>query len=303
MKVRRVLLVIKQTSFALLRSGRKTSEAKLRRLLHDSHESTATLRLSHEEHQASVRMVKQELRQRGIEFRERTSRLERPVKNYDLVVTIGGDGTLLDASHLVRGRTPMLGVNSAPAFSVGFLTSCRAPTFSQTLDAVIENRITPMIVHRLQVAIGRRKLPEPVLNDVLFCADNPALTTRYRLITPQAEEDQRSSGIWISTAAGSTAALRSAGGDALPLDSDRFAFVVREPYAAPGSVVRIRGGVLERGQVLTVECRLPQAGLYIDGEHRQYTVSFGDRISFRTHAEPLRLVRPAQGTAQLVRGL
>jgi NAD+ kinase len=304
MKVQRALLVVKRTSFSLLKSGKKRgAEARMRRLIDDDHESTASMKLAHEEHTASVHIVRRELKRRGIEVRERTIGLERVVRNYDLVITVGGDGTLLDASHFVRGKTPVLGVNSAPTFSVGFLTGCRAPTFTQTLDALIEDRLEPMPVHRLQVSIDRKRLPEPVLNDVLFCADNPAVTTRYTLATPVGEESHRSSGIWISTAAGSTAALRSAGGEALSLESDRFAFVVREAYAPPGSEVRIKGGVLERNQSLTVECLIAQASIYIDGSYRRYSVHFGQRVAFRLHQEPLRLVRPVQGRGHVVRGL
>lgn len=40
--------------------------------------------------------------------------LSQPVRDVDLVITIGGDGTLLKASHFVDGSIPVLGVNSDP---------------------------------------------------------------------------------------------------------------------------------------------------------------------------------------------
>lgn len=40
--------------------------------------------------------------------------LSRPIRNVDLVVTVGGDGTLLQASHLIDDSIPVLGVNSDP---------------------------------------------------------------------------------------------------------------------------------------------------------------------------------------------
>ena len=40
--------------------------------------------------------------------------LSQPIKNVDLVVTIGGDGTLLHASHFLDDTIPVLGVNSDP---------------------------------------------------------------------------------------------------------------------------------------------------------------------------------------------
>jgi NAD+ kinase len=283
-KIGRVLLVGKRTAAALLRAARRAEAGR--------ESSASELRLAHEQHRSSLRMVRTALLARGVEVVDHVPGRAAPRGRFDLVISVGGDGTLLEASHIVRDRTPVLGVNSAPTFSVGFLTGCRAPTFGDTLDALRAGRMTARDVHRLAVTIGRRKLVEPVLNDVLFCHENPAQTTRYTLITPDGEEAQRSSGIWVSTAAGSTAALRSAGGRALALDDDHFAFAVREPYAPPGSAVRLAHGVLARDAVLRVVCELAEANLYIDGAHRQYSVRFGEVVTFRRHPSPLSLVRP-----------
>ncbi len=287
MKIRRVLLVGKRSAVALLRAARKLESRS------DGEASAADLRLAHEQHRASLRAVRRMLAERGIEITDHHIGQPPPPQRFDLVISVGGDGTLLEISHMVRGTTPVLGVNSAPTFSVGYLTSCRAPTFGETIDKLIDGRVTPLEVHRLAISIGRKRLAEPVLNDVLFCHESPAQTSRYHLVTPWGEESQRSSGIWVSTAAGSTAALRSAGGESLPLDDTRFAFAVREPYAPPGSAVAHARGVLSGDAVLRVVCQLAEAKLYIDGAHRTYSVRFGDVVTFRRHSSPLRLVRPA----------
>lgn len=281
MRVKKVLLVAKRTPYSMLRGAHRLDE-------------TADLRVAHEDHKLSLRVVRQTLAQRGIEAEEHVVGRPLPRRRRDLVITVGGDGTLLEASHTVRDATPVLGVNSAPAFSVGFLTGCRAPTFGDLLDALLEGRLVPMAVHRLSVAIGKRRLPEPVLNDVLFCHESPAQTSRYHLSSPLGEETQRSSGLWISTAAGSTAALRSAGGPVLPLEDPRFAFVVREPYAPPGSHVHITQGTIGPDAALKLTSHLADARVFIDGAHRQYTVGFGQTVSFRRHPAPLFLVRPAK---------
>lgn len=286
MLIRRVLLVGKRSALALLRAARKLESRG------DGEASAADLRLAHEQHKISLRTVRTALLDRDVEVTDHPLGHPAPRRRFDLVISVGGDGTLLEASHMVRDRTPVLGVNSAPTFSVGFLTGCRAPTFGETIDALIEGRFVPLVVHRLSVSIGRHRLDEPVLNDVLFCHESPAQTSRYHLVTPAGEESQRSSGIWVSTAAGSTAALRSAGGTALPLDADRFAFAVREPYAPPGSAVRLTHGEIARDASLRVVCQLAEAKLYIDGAHRTYSVRFGQTVTFRRHKSPLHLVRP-----------
>lgn len=40
--------------------------------------------------------------------------VSQPIRNVDMVVTVGGDGTLLHASHFVDDSIPLLGVNSDP---------------------------------------------------------------------------------------------------------------------------------------------------------------------------------------------
>lgn len=292
MKIGRVLMIVKKTSYERLRRTNNRKDTEMRRLLEQGHDLTLGVELAHEEHVASVRTVRTELRTRGIEVEERTSPISRPIGKVDLVISVGGDGTLLQASHLVLREVPLLGVNSAPAFSVGFLTGCRAPTFARVLDDLIADRVCPIEVQRLRVRIGRKAVPEPVLNDALFCHDNPAMTTRYRLIGPGVDEVQRSSGVWVATAAGSTAALRSGGGEPMPLTDSRFAFVVREPYAPPGGSVRVKGGVIEADQRLRIQCHTREAGIYLDGSYRRYGVPFGESVTFSLHDRPLYLVRP-----------
>lgn len=291
MRIRRALLIIKQTQYALARKGKGAKDRLVRKLIAEGHGSVAAYERSHDAHTQSVRQVRKELRARGIDFVESRGLRPKPRRGVDLVISVGGDGTLLQASHAVPSKSPvLLGVNSAPAFSVGFLCCCRAPTFGRKLDDLLEDRTAPRPVARLRVRVGRRTVPELVLNDVLFCHDNPAVTTRYRLRTPEGSEGQRSSGVWVSTAAGSTAAFRSAGGMELGLSARRFGFVVREPYAPPGSTVRFTSGVLEENAQLVIESKVAPASVFIDGSHRRYPVGFGDRVSFALHRQPLMLV-------------
>lgn len=291
MRVRKAFLFVKRTAFERYQKGRSAGDQRMRRLLERGHRSVARIGPAHEDHLASLRLVRRELRARGIAITERRALPKAGVRGFDLVVSVGGDGTLLESSHGILDRTPVLGVNSAPAFSVGFLTGCRAPTFAQTLDDLLADRLPPAEVVRLRVSIGRRTLREPVLNDVLFCADNPAVTTRYHLTWGDEQELQRSSGLWVATPAGSTAAFRSAGGQPLALHRTAFAFVVREAYAPPGAQVRIQRGELESSEVLTVECRIDGASVFLDGSHRRRPVPFGEKLRIALSPRTLRLVR------------
>ncbi|MEL6184975.1 MAG: NAD(+)/NADH kinase [Myxococcota bacterium] len=289
--VERALLVVKRSTVSQASEPRTEGTSRVRQLLEEEDTSVADLRASHHEHTASLEQVRAVLAARGIRFTEQSELPTTKVEGMDLVVVVGGDGMVLGVSHAVRDETPVLGVNSAPSFSVGYLSGCTAAGLTETLDEFESGQLRPLEVQRLQLEVGGRRIAEPVLNDILFCADNPAMMSRYMLIWPDGYEVQRSSGVWVSTPAGSTSALTSAGGPILPLTARQFAFLVREPYAPPGSSVRYRSAVLSEQQELEIECRTLEASVFVDGTHRRHPLPFGERLRVKLHPQPLRLVR------------
>lgn len=287
----RALVVVKRSTVARAEQPGPVGTTRIRQLLEEEDTSVADLRASHEEHTVSLAAVRELLTARGVDFEERTELPKEQVRGFDMVVAVGGDGMVLGVSHAVRDETPVLGVNSAPSFSVGYLSGCTAAGLNETLDAFEDGALDPLEVQRLQLEVGGEVKAEPVLNDLLFCADNPAMMSRYVLIWPDGKEVQRSSGVWISTPAGSTSALTSAGGPILPLTAKQFAFLVREPYAPPGASVRYRSAVLSEAQTFAIECRTLDASVFVDGTHRRHSIAFGECVKISLHPQPLRLVR------------
>lgn len=219
-------------------------------------------------------------------------RPSRPPPAFDLVVTVGGDGTLLAASHQIGPETPLLGVNSAPAHSVGFFCAARKGSVKATLASALAGRLRRATLTRMRVDINDICVHRRVLNEALFCHVSPAATSRYilRLVRGNRtfeEEEQRSSGIWVGPAAGSTAAQRSAGGKVLPLTSSRLQYVVREPYAPLGEDIRLPLGLVEDGGCLVVRNKMRQAKIFLDGDQTVYDVTIGDVITLRRSDEPL----------------
>jgi NAD+ kinase len=129
-----------------------------------------------------------------------------------------------------------------------------------------------------------------VLNDVLFTHYCPAATTRYRLRVRRRAEVQRSSGVWVATAAGSTAAIRSAGGRVDPIATRRLQLVVREPYIARGPGYRILKGFIGEAEQLEIQSFMRAGRLYIDGPHIWRAVEIGSVLRIRRSDEPLRLL-------------
>lgn len=228
------------------------------------------------------------------------ARARRALSGARLVISVGGDGTLLATSHWVTGAT-LLGVNSAPRSSVGYLTLTRRASIAKVLAQIRSGALLPHPVSRIQVEIEGKILP-PALNDVLIAHEQPAATSRYRLHLGRRAEEHRSSGLWISTAAGSTAGIRSAGGQPMPLDSRRLQFRARELYRARGSA-HLESGFVEPGQGLVVESAMEAGWLYIDGARMPARFPFGARATFRVAAQPLLLFAdPARWAQEAVGG-
>lgn len=209
---------------------------------------------------------------------------------YDLVVALGGDGTVLHASHQI-GRTPVLAINSAPQHSVGYLTATTIDRARAMIQAALQGALPTTRLHRMAVDIEGRRVYGRVLNDVLFSHECPASSARYILRLGDLEEKQMSSGIWIGTAAGSTAAIRSAGGRVLPPGSKRLQFIVREPYGMDGrrryALVK---GFVPPGRKLKLRNFMDEARIYIDGPHVVLPVSLGETVEFSLSDEPLHLL-------------
>ena len=181
---------------------------------------------------------------------------------------------------LNRLRTaPILGINSDPAHSLGLWMGADRATFGPVLDHALEGRLKATSIRRMSIEINGHATRELAFNDALVAHKNPAAMTRYRLWTGTATEDHKSSGVWVSTAAGSTAAIRSAGGRRMPIESRRLQFLVREPYTWPVRRYAITSGFTPKLglQTLTVDL-----GLWIDGSRVRYDLALGDRVELQS---------------------
>jgi NAD+ kinase len=223
------------------------------------------------------------------------ARARRALARARLVISVGGDGTLLAASHWVNGAA-LLGVNSAPRSSVGYLTLTRRASLARDLARIAQGILLPQPVARLEAEVEGRRLP-PALNDVLLAHEQPAATSRYRLRLGRRAEEHRSSGLWVATAAGSTAGIRSAGGEPMPLTARRLQFRARELYRTRGRGPTLASGFIEDGRELVVESAMDAGWLFLDGARMAIPFPFGARATFCVARQPLLLFAdPARWT-------
>ena len=285
-----VLVLSKRTSYRTLVLDEADTHVK--GLLARGDPTVSRLRRSHEDHEATCAEVEKALAELGADAQFVEGARSRVEGTFDLVVTIGGDGTLLAASHRIGPDVPILGVNSAPEHSVGFFCAARKGSVKKALTLALNGSTKGTVLTRMRVDLNERCLHKRVLNDALFSHEIPAATSRYILRVTQGdghveEEEQRSSGIWVGPAAGSTAAQRSAGGRVLPLASHKIQYVVREPYTPLGERLALSRGTLDEGGSLMVKNKMREAKLFLDGHHIVHAATMGDVITMRRSEESL----------------
>lgn len=134
----------------------------------------------------------------------------------DAVVVLGGDGTLLSASHVIDRPVPVLGVNFG---SLGFLTEITLPELFPSLESVLDGTYRWEERRLLQVTVRRQGRPDEtgdVLNDVVIT--RTALSRIIELdvwIDGSFVSGFRADGLIVSTPTGSTAYNLAAGGPIL----------------------------------------------------------------------------------------
>ncbi|MGB0953340.1 MAG: NAD(+)/NADH kinase [Planctomycetota bacterium] len=135
----------------------------------------------------------------------------------DLVITLGGDGTILAASHrLGRRRVPVMGVNLG---RVGFLAGVAADRVEAVLDLIFEGkaRIEDRAMMTFQVRRdGETVLDSHVLNEIVVSRRSERTMITVGFIDERRPVCTfRGDGVIVSTATGSTAYNLSAGGPIL----------------------------------------------------------------------------------------
>lgn len=280
----RLLVIYKKSAYQLMVRERKNARASA--LLERQDRAVERLLASHEDHVSTIQEARTLLEKMGVDATFRYRADADTADAFDLVVTIGGDGTLLWASHLV-GKQPMLAINSAPRDSVGYFCAGGKDNLEEVLVGALQHTLPAVELTRVQITLDGDPVSKRVLNDVLFCHECPAATTRYLIRQRDVEEDHKSSGLWIGPAAGSTAAQRSAGGMVLPAKSTQIQYVVREPYMPNGTRYGLIKGLVEADEELLITSKTHGGRLYVDGPHVRRKVALGSEIRVRRSPESL----------------
>ncbi len=206
----------------------------------------------------------------------------------DLLITIGGDGTILSTSHVAEG-IPILGVNSLPNFSRGFFCLTTPINFKKHLTEIIQGKRKPINLPLLEASINNKTIPYPALNDVLFTNKSSAETVQYILMVGDKAEQQRGSGIWISAGPGSTAAILSAGGKKMSIFSEKLQFFARELCVAPGKRYLLKKGIISSLKSIKIISETSNGMVYLDGKNPPFALQRGACLNVKISPDKLKI--------------
>jgi NAD+ kinase len=174
------------------------------------------------------------------------------------VVVLGGDGTMLDASHRLSGPgLPMMGLNMG---SLGYLTSVESAHFNEALQQLREDRFTVASRTALAIRIVRKDGSADTLPDALndAVADHGA---RAKPVDLELLLDERPvaqflcDGIIVATPTGSTAYSLSAGGPIVMPDAAVLVVNVICPHTLTFRPLVVRDTT--RVAIRVVHCPVP----------------------------------------------
>jgi NAD kinase len=232
------------------------------------------------------------------------------------VVVVGQDGLVANAAKYVDGR-PMIGVNPDPARFDGVLLPFRADSEPQVLrvrEAAMRVLADRAACHRITMAEATTNDGQRILgfNDLLI-GRRDHVSARYGLRFAGKAESQSSSGILVTTGAGSTGWAGSVRQSALAMvrlltgkadfdlphvtmkwEDPRLLFAVREPYLSRATGVTLAAGYIGPDAPLVVESHMPEGGvIFGDGmDPDALTFTSGTVATIRPASVRALLVRP-----------
>ena len=199
----------------------------------------------------------------------------------NLIVVIGQDGLVANTAKYAE-NLPIIAVNPDTERYDGVLLPFNTTNFIQGVESVITNKSNSKIVRFAEAKLndGQRLL---AFND-LFIGASSHVSARYKITFQNKTEQHSSSGIIVSTSAGSTGWLSSIFNMAYGInnrfgknlklrqptlkENDLF-FAVREPFKSIKTQTNITAGIINN--TLTIESYMPNNGIiFSDGIEKDF---------------------------------
>ena len=217
-----------------------------------------------------------------------TASLDAIGEQVDLVIVMGGDGTMLSvARSLMDNGIALVGINRG---RFGFLTDLRAEDMLLAVDCILDGAF--MLEKRMLLSAsvcrqGKQIYAAPALNDIV-------VKSGLRLIELEVTIDgkfvykQRADGLIISTPTGTTAYALSAGGPILHPNVEAIALVPISPHTLSNRPITVNSS----SKIEVTLVQIDEAQVSFDGQFHM-ALEQGDRILVERAAQTVTLLHPS----------
>jgi NAD+ kinase len=199
-----------------------------------------------------------------------------------LIISVGGDGTVLRNISKMEDPLPVLGINLG---TLGFLVDVPPEDAIKDIADVLKG-FSYTERSRLSVYLNGKRLQDAT-NEIVLITARPAKILTFRIAVDESEiEDMRADGIVVATPTGSTAYAMSAGGPIVDPRVDASIIVPIAPFK-----LSARPWIVPGNSSIKVEMTIPEkeAALVIDGQH-SYNMVENDLVTVTRAENPARFV-------------
>ena len=285
MKLQSVLLSTKQTAYEYY----KKQYDNLREVL--PVEDLAAIKQGHDEHYASLNHIRKTLDSKGISYQ----RVYMPYAAYeefkdrDLIIAVGGDGTVLNTAHYILDSTPLLAVKSEKR-SVGGLCAISAAEFESALEKIMRDCAKIESWTRVEGKMGNKT--DLALNEISV-AHKYGGFARYEIRLNDLGEEHGGTGMLISTGSGSRAWYANIPGSdgEFPRTAEELRFIARECWKDAG--YRLSKGSINKDQMIEIRSLMNIDGVVMfdgDCQKRMYDFGRGASLRIKISDKPLRMI-------------
>ncbi|MFH0948964.1 MAG: hypothetical protein V1802_00580 [Candidatus Aenigmatarchaeota archaeon] len=228
------------------------------------------------------------------QFVAREELTKESIADADLVIALGGDNHFQYVSHFIDSSL-IMGINSDPSKSEGVLTYFTTSNFESVLKKLEKNDFSVEDWIRLSAELNGYPVEMAVSEFYLGEKYRKGMSRHILQFNGQTEE-QKSSGLLVSTGVGSTGWYDSAcgyiysNGNKKPKTDRRARFLVTEPYRGKLTGYSIQHGVLREGDKLIIHS-LNDDGIVSSDSIEDYKFNRGAKAVITISDKPLKVVR------------
>ncbi len=292
---------------------RFNTKAQAKFYLEQAGQSFETIQVAHDKHQAVLSQVR-----KAVPNTIKSQTIDRELVprfmfgEDDLIITVGQDGLVSNTAKYLTGQ-PILAVNPDPDRFDGILLPFTIDTVEKQLYTTLHGplQVKQVTLAKAEMADGQTLL---AFND-FFIGANSHVSARYKIEIGDRQENQSSSGIIVSTGAGSTGWLQSVyagaagviealGGQVIPpanggrlnWETEHLVYSVREPFPSKATQTSIVHGIFTKETPLKITSQMATNGIiFSDGVEADYLeFNSGAELTLTTAANKASLIVPPE---------